>query len=292
LEKAKGCLYYHTKECPAPCVNRISKDRYRSIAQDAELFFQGRYKPLLETWAREMKEASQSRNYERAAQLRDNLSALEHMAERVTVRQVDLEDVIDRVDRSRAITDLQKALDLKKPPLRIECFDISHLQGLETVASLVVFERGLPKKDDYRRFKIKTVQGIDDFASMGEVVGRRYRRLRAERRPLPDLVLIDGGKGQLSAALAAIESAFQEGPPPGVAERRRSRRLLPVAVAALAKRDEELFLPDRDAPVRLPKEAPALHLVQRVRDEAHRFAIAFHRERRAKIFLPQAKPQA
>ncbi|MFA5974806.1 MAG: excinuclease ABC subunit UvrC [Elusimicrobiota bacterium] len=272
IEKARGCLYYHTRECPAPCVGRISKDDYRRIAQEAAFFFQGKYKRLIGTWEEEMREASQTQNYERAAQLRDNLSALRHMDERVTVRQIHLDDVVARVDRSRAVTELQQALQLKRPPLRLECFDISHSQGVETVASLVVFERGVPIKSEYRKFKIKTVRGIDDFAGMGEVVGRRYRRLRAEQRPLPDFILIDGGKGQLSAARNAIRSALRKGPLP--------------AMAALAKREEEVFLPDQDIPVSLPKDSAALLLLQRVRDEAHRFAVTFHRLRRAKRFLP------
>ena len=134
---------------------------------------------------------------------------------------------------------------LSTPPVRIECFDISHIQGLETVASMVVFERGVPKKDDYRKFKIKTVQGIDDFASMAEVVGRRYRRLHAEEKPLPNLILIDGGKGQLSAAWGALHALM------GSAYKN-------LGIAALAKREEDLFLPDRSEPVLLPKDSPAL----------------------------------
>jgi excinuclease ABC subunit C len=274
LAKAKQCLYYHTQECPAPCVARISKPDYRLIAQEADHFFSGRYKRLMTLWEKEMKEASASQHYERAGQLRDHLAALHHMEERVTVRQIDLQDVLLRVDRSRAITDLQNALGLKRPPMRIECFDISHIQGLETVASLVVFERGVPKKSDYRKFKIKTVAGIDDFASMGEVVGRRYRRLRAEERPWPDLILIDGGKGQLSSAHQALREALKDLKP---------RPDIPMA--SLAKREEELFLPDREDSIRLAVDSAALHLVQFVRDEAHRFAITFHRQRRAKRFL-------
>jgi len=293
LVKAKHCLYYHTKECPAPCVARISKVGYRQIAQDAKLFLRGNFKPLLATWQKEMKEASASQDYERAAQLRDNLSALQHMDERVTLRRIDLADVVDRVDRSRAITDLQKALDLKRPPIRIECFDISHLQGVETVASMVAFERGEPKKDDYRKFTIKTVQGIDDFASMAEVVGRRYRRLLAEKKRLPDLILIDGGKGQLSAAVSALQTVIPRGrwrgihgsPTETLGDDDSKKVRLPFGIASLAKQEEELFLPDREEPIRLPKDSAALHLVQRVRDEAHRFAITFHRRRRAKRFL-------
>src|SRR5262249_44969215 len=160
-------------------------------------------------------------------QIRDNLAALEHMGERVTIREIHPEDVAERVDRSRAVTELQKALGLPNPPLRIECFDISHIQGQETVASMVSFSRGTADKSNYRKFKIRTVAGIDDFASMGEVVGRRYRRLRDEDKPLPDLVLIDGGKGQLSAAQAAIKKVLE------------SKRIPPMA--SLAKREEELF---------------------------------------------------
>ncbi len=288
--KIKQCLYYHTRECPAPCAARISKADYGKIAVDTELFFRGRFKDLLSTWEQEMKEASVTQNYERAAQLRDNLNALHHMEERVTVRQIDLADVLNRVDRSRAITDLQKALDLKKPPVRIECFDISHIQGQETVASLVVFEKGLPKKSDYRKFKIKTVQGIDDFASMGEVVGRRYRRLRAEEQPMPDLILIDGGKGQLSAAQEALAEALAEAPKT-TGEGRKQTRPPPIPMAALAKREEELFLPSREEPIRLPADSAALHLVQYVRNEAHRFAITFHRLRRSKRFLAPVPPK-
>lgn len=280
LETAKQCLYYHTKECPAPCVGRITKTGYRQIAEEADLFFRGNYKDLFFAWEKEMKAASAERQYERAAQLRDNLTALRHMEERVTVRQIDLSDVIHRVDRSRAITELQKVLGLKHPPLRMECFDISHFQGQATVASLVVFERGQPKKSDYRRFKVKTVQGIDDFASMGEVVGRRYRRLLANDEPLPDLVLIDGGKGQLSAALTAMTGAFYQ--KTGTLD-----KPLPIPLASLAKQDEELFVPARAEPIRLPKDSSALHLVQHIRDEAHRFAVSFHRLRRSQEFLPQ-----
>jgi excinuclease ABC subunit C len=244
----------------------------RRIAHEIVLFFRGKYRPLMKLWEKEMKEAAANQDYERAGVLRDHLEALEHLHERVTVRQINRADVETHVDRSRAVTDLQNALGLKIPPQRIECFDISHIQGIETVASLVVFEHGVPKKDDYRKFIIRTVPGIDDFASMAEVVGRRYRRLVAERRPLPGLVLIDGGKGQLSAASGALESVL------GPAYKR-------LAIAALAKREEELFLPDREAPFLLPKDSPALLLVQHVRNEAHRFAITFHRLRRGKRLL-------
>ena len=164
---------------------------------------------------------------------------------------------------------LQEALGLDEPPHRIECFDISHLQGSEQVASLVVWEGGRPKRSEYRRFRIRSVAGNDDFASMAEVVGRRYARLLKEGRTLPDLVLIDGGQGQLSSAVAVLEDL-------GLGH---------LQVASLAKREEEIYLDGRSGALRLPRDSPVLHLVQRVRDEAHRFAITYHRRLRSRRVL-------
>ncbi len=161
---------------------------------------------------------------------------------------------------------LQEVLGLDEPPHRIECFDISHLQGADAVASLVVWEGGRPKRSDYRRFKVKAGTQNDDFASMAEVVGRRYARLLREGKPLPDLVLIDGGRGQLGSAFTVLEGL-------GLGHLR---------VASIAKREEEIFLDHRQGPVRLARDSPVLHLVQRIRDEAHRFAITFHRKVRAR----------
>ena len=167
----------------------------------------------------------------------------------------------------RALRDL---LDLEVEPHRIECFDISNIQGSDVVASMVVFEDGLSRKSDYRKFRVKGVSGApDDFASMREVVGRRYRRLLEEGKELPDLVMIDGGKGQLGAAVEALEEL-------GLGEQ---------PVASLAKREELLFVRGRTKPIALPRSSPVLQLVQRVRDEAHRFAIGFHRQARSKRTL-------
>lgn len=183
-----------------------------------------------------------------------------------------------------ASEDLAKYLDLEKPPFRIEAFDISNFQGAEAVASMVVFEGGKPKNKDYRRFKIKTVDGPNDFASMAEVVRRRYSRGLKEREELnkqgkdyssgkfssfPDLILIDGGKGQLSSALNALRGL-------GISD---------IPVIGLAEEFEEIYMEDREEPVRIPRDANALHLLQRVRDEAHRFAITYHRSLRDKNSL-------
>jgi excinuclease ABC subunit C len=184
-----------------------------------------------------------------------------------------------RQQRVDALTGLQAALGLDALPVRVECFDISNLGGTHTVASMVVFEGGAPKKADYRRFTIRTVEGSDDFASMAEVLARRYANweVQAERSPydadrdasfaaLPNLIVIDGGPGQLSAGLPALDGFRRRG----------------VAVVSLAKRIEEVFVPGVRQPLRLPHETPELQLLQRVRDEAHRFAITHHRIRRDK----------
>jgi excinuclease ABC subunit C len=182
----------------------------------------------------------------------------------------DLEWRHPRTQSEEILRGLQDLLQLEVEPRRIECFDISNIQGSDVVASMVVFEDGLSKKSDYRTFRIKGLGGApDDFASMRVVVGRRYRRLLEEGKELPDLVLIDGGKGQLSAATEALAELGLGDQP----------------VASLAKREELIFVPGRDEPVALPRSSPILQFVQRVRVEAHRFAIGFHRQTRSKRTL-------
>jgi excinuclease ABC subunit C len=176
-----------------------------------------------------------------------------------------------------SLTGLQRALGLDALPVRVECFDISHMGGTHTVASMVVFEGGAPKKSDYRRFTIRTVDPGDDYAAMAEVLSRRFAQWERqnERSPydaerdasfasLPNLVVIDGGKGQLGAGLEPLQGFRERG----------------VAVVSLAKRIEEVFLPGMGEPVVLPHETPELQLLQRIRDEAHRFAVTHHRIRR------------
>ena len=160
---------------------------------------------------------------------------------------------------------LQDVLMLPELPRRIECFDISHIQGAETVASMVVWEDGAMKKSDYRKFQIKSVSGVDDFAAMREVISRRYRRVVEEKRPMPSLILVDGGLGQLHAAAEALEELG----------------LTTQPLASIAKREEIIYLYGQEnEPVVLERRSPVLHLIQRVRDESHRFAIAYHRKRR------------
>ena len=178
-----------------------------------------------------------------------------------------------RARRLESLEELREALNLESLPIRIECFDISNIQGQEVVGSMVVFEDAVAKKSHYRKFTVKGVDGQDDFASMREVISRRFSRLAAEPgsddwnesfAATPNLVVIDGGKGQLSAALAAMQDLD----------------LPRVAVISLAKRIEEVFVPGRSDPILLDSRSPGLQLLQRIRDEAHRFAITFHRQRR------------
>jgi len=196
---------------------------------------------------------------------------------RLALEQEKLKAERRRQQRVESLDGLRHALGLDALPVRIECFDISHLGGTHTTASMVVFEGGAPKKSDYRRFNIREVEPGDDYAAMGEVLTRRYGQWskQAERSPydaerdpsfaaLPNLIVIDGGKGQLAAGLEALQGFRERG----------------VPVVSLAKRIEEVFLPGQQAPVRLPHDKPELQLLQRVRDEAHRFAITHHRIRR------------
>jgi excinuclease ABC subunit C len=179
-----------------------------------------------------------------------------------------------------ALQELADALGLADPPARIECYDISNFQGDQSVASMVVFEDGKPRTGDYRRFRIKTVQGANDFASHQEVLRRRFRRAKAGeegseeelRWRLPDLVIVDGGRGQVSAAAEVLAELGLDDLP----------------LAGLAKEREELFLPGRSEPILLPATSQALYLVQRLRDEAHRFAITYHRDLRAKASVRSA----
>jgi excinuclease ABC subunit C len=208
--------------------------------------------------------------------------AAENAAETLSALQAQWQN--DRHRQEQALAELQSALDLGEPPNRIECYDISNTQGTAAVGSMVVFEQGVPSKKHYRHFNIRSVEGPDDFASMEEVLTRRFNRWQAAqeaaaspgKKPdqafalLPDLLLVDGGKGQLSRAVAVLE---------------QFNLLEQIPVAALAKQHEELFRPGRPAPILLPRQSQGLFLIQRIRDEAHRFAITSHRKRRARAGL-------
>ncbi len=393
----RPCLYAHIEKCSAPCVGDVSRQEYDALVADLLMFLDGETAPVVERLERQMREAADELEYERAARLRDQLTSVRKAIERqqmvarkeedfdvIGLAEDELEAsvqlffvrrgrvvgrrglVVDKVEdvdtsqlvarlleqlyagasaedvprevlvpvdpedpalaqafltqvrganvqvrvprrgakrellatvarnaseafaqhklrrasdhnaRARALTALQEALALPEAPLRIECFDISNLQGTEIVGSMVVMEDGLAKRSDYRRFKVRHQEGQDDFAAMEEVLSRRFRRYLEERDEgaragkrfsyPPNLLLVDGGRGQLNVAVRVLEELGLED----------------IAVASLAKRFEEVFLPDRELPVRIPRDSEALFLLQQVRDEAHRFAITYHRKLREK----------
>jgi excinuclease ABC subunit C len=385
----RPCLEYFIKRCTAPCVRYTTREAYMGIIGQVLLFLQGKHDEVLKELRAQMEAAAEELNFERAAAIRDQIAAVERIAQKQKItspraadqdivalaqdeteacvelfhvregkvvaqdnylleggegepgdvlasflqqyyerathvpREILLQhDVGDRevlgqwlaglrggkvtitaprigekrrlvelvaanaqeaLEQHRlrwmndaqkttgALKELQEALGLEIIPNRIECYDISNIQGTSAVGSMVVFEHGKPKNKEYRRFKIKTVEGANDFAMMAELIGRRFKRVEADDEDasfgsLPDLVIIDGGKGQLHAALEALRKV-------GRAD---------LAVVSLAKRLEEIFVPGRQESVLLPRTSQVLYLVQRVRDEAHRFAVSYHRNVRQK----------
>ncbi|MCL4439956.1 MAG: excinuclease ABC subunit UvrC [Firmicutes bacterium] len=396
----RPCLNYHIRRCLGPCCNLVERPAYRETVNEVVLFLEGRQEDLTKRLRQRMEQAAENLEFEKAAELRDQLLAVEKIVERQKVVSTDLvdQDVIamargfdeacltvffirggkligreqyflegtDTLERGEvmatfvqqfynqtevvpaeillseeiggapliaawlselrgskvnikvpkrgdkhklvamaaqnallsleqtqlerqagrqavdgALAELMAALGLAEPPRRMECYDISNIQGTETVASMVVFEDGKPAKDQYRRFKIRTVEGSNDFASMKETLSRRLSRAREEQAQveggelaanrakftrLPDLIIIDGGKGQLSAAREAmLEQGFAH-----------------IPAFGLAKEEELLFAPGRPDPIRLPGESRGLQMLQRLRDEAHRFAATYHRKLRTR----------
>lgn len=385
----RPCLEFFIKRCHAPCVRNISRQDYSTIIEQVVLFLQGKQSEVLKDLQTTMEAAAENLDFERAAQLRDQIGAVERVVQRQKITslhagdqdilalaqddaeacveifhvrggkvvgqepyflevaesdpaetlssfiqqyyerathvprelmlQHEIEDTevirewlgglrngpvsftVPRIGEKRrlvemvadnarealeqhrlrwmndqqkttgALLELQTALGLQTLPNRIECYDISNIQGTSAVGSMVVFEHGKPKNAEYRRFKIKTVEGANDFAMMAEMIERRFRRVETDTEDesfgtLSDLIIVDGGKGQLHAAMNALAAVGREG----------------LTIVSLAKRLEEIFIPGRPESVLLPRNSQALYLVQRVRDEAHRFAITYHRALRQK----------
>ncbi len=254
------CLEYHLGQCLAPCIGRIDEAAYQRIVDDVVAFLEGKRDGLLRDLARRMKQAARHRRFEEAARIRDQIHALT--------------SVIVAKEKSAyagPLEQLQLALRLPALPRRIEAFDISNIMGTFSVGSMVVFADGKPLKAHYRHFKIETVQGSDDYLMMREVIRRRYSGSLATKLPLPDLILVDGGRGQLNAALEEIGALA-----------------LKIPALGLAKQFEHIIVPDQVDPIVLLPTSPVLHLVQHARDEAHRFAITHHRRLRGKGALRSA----
>jgi excinuclease ABC subunit C len=255
----RPCILHSIQQCTAPCNFRVTKEDYRKQIRSLRMVLVGKKEKLLAEMEKEMKEASAALQYEKAARLRDEMDALRNLGRRGDVEK-DVQPQVFFIEPKKGLIGLRKILGLPLTPRTIEGIDIAHLGGNETVASLVTFIDGLPFKPTYRRYRIRSVAGVDDFASIREVVARRFRWRANDERVFPDILLIDGGKGQLNAAQEAFQVLNRE----------------PPALISLAKREEEIFRPGNGESLRLGRHAAALRLLQYVRDEAHRFAQHYH----------------
>jgi excinuclease ABC subunit C len=255
----RPCLLHSIRQCTAPCNLRVSREDYRKQIRSLRLILEGKKSRLIREMTADMAQASANLNFEKAAKIRDEMAALSKLELRGDADK-DIQPEAFHIDPKKGLVGLKKVLGLPTVPRSIEGIDIAHLGGTDTVASLVAFLDGLPFKQGYRRFKIKTVEGVDDFASMREVVSRRFSNHNRDEWGTPDLVLIDGGKGQLSAAVDAFRSLGVE----------------PPTLISLAKQDEEIFRPGTSEPIKLSRHSAALRLLQFVRDESHRFAQHYH----------------
>ncbi len=255
----RPCLLWSIHCCTAPCAAHVSKEDYARQIEEFARFLAGKQQNLKRELAAKMKAASDALDFEKAAQFRDELAALDALSRRPLRGDYPASEVLT-VDPQEALRDIELAFDLDFTPRSVEGVDIANLSGEESVGSLVSFIDGRPFKSGYRRYRIKSVTGIDDYAMIREVVERRYSRLKQEGEPMPDVLLIDGGAGHLASALSVLD--------------RLGAR--PMLVVGLAKEEEELYLPDRAEPLKLEKRSPALRLLMHVRDEAHRFAQHYH----------------
>lgn len=269
----RPCLLASINQCTAPCNMRISKEDYREDIRRLRVFLDGGKASLLKEMQADMLRASGELKFEKAARIRDEIESLNSLSLRGDLESHAQPEVF-YVDPQKGLGGLKKVLKLNEIPRRIEGVDIAHLQGSETVASLVQFIDGLPFKPGYKRYKIQSVEGIDDFASMREVITRRFRRLSQEGESFPDLLLIDGGKGQLNAVMETFAML----------------NITPPTTISLAKREEEIYVPGEFEPLRLSRHAYSLRLLQYVRDEAHRFAQHYHHILRRKTTF-DGKPQ-
>ena len=256
----RPCLLHAIKRCLAPCADLCSREDYADMVRLLQRFLAGQRKGVLAELKRQMYACSGKREYEKAARLRDQMSALESLGKRGEVDVFSDISAAPVIDPAAGLAELGEVLGLDEPPRTIDGVDVAHLSGEAAVASVVRFVDGRPFKDGYRRFRIKTVEGIDDYAMMAEVVGRRFRRILDAEEVAPDVLLLDGGAGQLSAVLRRLEEINAP----------------PVTVLSLAKREELVhFLPGEE-PLRLKRSSLALRMLQYVRDEAHRFAQHYH----------------
>jgi len=259
------CINDIVRFCSAPCTGKVTELEYRQRFEEACAFLRGERPVYLKELRENMEAASEKMEFEKAAAIRDMLQLLNMVVKR-RVRIASTPEM-RKEDGRNGVEELQRVLGLGSVPGVIEAFDISNISGTYAVASMVCSENGIARRNRYRRFRIRTVEGSDDPAMMAEVIARRFSRLLAEKKALPDLVLVDGGVAQLHAA------------------RRELNRLglVNLPVAGLAKRNEEIFVDGKNLPVVLPQTSTALKVLQRLRDEAHRFALTYHQKLRSRL---------
>lgn len=271
----KHCLYAHLKVCTAPCIGNVTREEYLQQVKAACEFLEGRSEEMEQDLEAEMKKAAAGLHFEKAAELRDMIQDLRKTTGKTNRFARVPYSLPVAIHPERDLRELAAILDLPAPPERIEGFDISNISGTFMVASMVCFQRGRPDRSRYRRFKMKSVEGQDDFACMAETIRRRYSRLKKEinsgepskePKSFPDLILIDGGKGQLSAACLELAKLG----------------LHDIPVIGLAKEFEEIYRPGVREPLRVSHDSGALKLLQRVRDESHRFANTYNAQLRLK----------
>lgn len=273
LKQFRPCLLYNIGKCTAPCAAKIGMEAYRGDVDRFVRFLESKRSVMLREMRSEMQEASAALNFEKAAVLRDQIKAIEKLDERST-RDAGWQPETESfyIDPKKGLRSLQKALGMEQPIRCMEAIDIAHLQGGETVGSKVCFVDGRPLKNEYRRYRIKSVEGgNDDYASIREVVSRRYREAGEGHELYPDVILIDGGLGQLHAALEAFQTL----------------NVRPPMVISLAKKEELIYVQERAEPIRLSRDHAGLRLCQAIRDEAHRFAQHYHHVLRRKKTLEE-----
>ena len=254
------CLAYHIGQCLGPCINKIDEKSYSEIVGGLILFLDGKKTRLIKELADKMKDLADKKNFEQAAVIRNRLSALLEVSDR---------KASDYSSWGSIALKLKKILKLPALPLKIEAFDISNISGKEATGSMVYFNKGLPDKSNYRKFRIKNVKGINDYAMMKEIVHRRYKRLKEEDKGYPDLIIIDGGKGHLRAAYEELLKL----------------KVSHIPAIGIAKQEEKIYTLGSREPLDINRDSEILHFIQSIRDEAHRFALKYHHKLREKKLL-------
>lgn len=253
------CLSYHIGQCAGPCIGKIDEKKYNEIVRQLILFLEGKKTQLLDELTKKMNELSEEQKFEEAVIIRNRIAALS---------EVPGKRLSDYGSWGEVAVKLKRLLKLPWLPLRVEAFDVSNISGKEASGSMVYFLNGKPDKANYRKFKIKGVKDIDDYAMTREIVGRRYRRLKEEKGKFPDLIIIDGGKGHLRAAYEELIKL----------------NLRRIPLIAIAKEHEKIYLLGAKVPLDINRDSEILHFIQQIRDEAHRFALKYHHKLREKLF--------